>query len=172
MADNITKTEYQITGRYTNGKEVVGFHLQSIANGKSGKFPKEFVAYLIGKEVVTNCTAQIYKGKLLFRGKGISLDDLPTASFDEDLSTSAEELTIVGALKSGNRTVGGDGCEVWYHIGGGLSKYSRAKVIKLAQEGQITNARVQMYQGKPLLRGKDGLNLDTLPTEDVEALDD
>lgn len=168
MADNVTKTEYQITGRYTNGKEVVGFHLQSIANGKSGKFPKEFVAYLIGKEVVTNCTAQIYKGKLLFRGKGISLDDLPTANFDEDLAGSAEKLTIVGALKSGNRTVG----YAVQNIGGGLSKYSRAKVIRLAQEGQITNARVQMYQGKPLLRGKDGLNLDTLPTEDVEALDD
>lgn len=168
MADNITKNEYQITGRYTKGKELVGFHLQSIESGKSGKFPKEFVAYLIGKEVVTNCTAQIYKGRLLFRGKGISLDDLPTASFDEDLSTSAEELTIVGALKSGNRTVG----YAVQNIGGGLSKYSRAKVIKLAQEGQITNARVQMYQGKPLLRGKGGLNLDTLPTEDVEALDD
>lgn len=167
MADNITKTDYQITGRYTKGKELVGFHLHSISTGKSGKYPKEFVAYLIGKGAITNCEAQIYKGKLLFRGKGIRLDDLPSIDIDGEANSTVEELTIVGALRAGNRIVG----YAVQNIGGGLSKYSRAKVIKLAQDGQITNARVQMYHGKPLLRGKDGLNLDTLPTEDVETLD-
>lgn len=163
MAERVNNTEYQITGRYTKGKEVVGFHLQSITTGKSGKFPKEFVAYLIGKEQVTNCTAQIYKGRVLFRGKGISLDDLPSSPIDGEMDASAENLTVVGALRSGNRIVG----YAVQNAGSGVAKYSRAKVIKLAQEGKITNARVQMYNGKPLLRGK-GVNLDELPVEEVE----
>ena len=171
-------TEFQIVGRYMNGKEVSAFHLHSLASGKSGKFPKEFVAYLIGKEAVTNCTAQIYNGKLLFRGKGMSLDDLPMVDKNGELkntdgigkvrvgtenSAALEQLMIVGALKAGRNTVG----YVVQNAGCGTARLSRKKVIELASQGKIGNARVQNYNGDKLLRGV-GINLDSLPSEEVK----
>ena len=59
------KTEYQIVGRYMSGKSVVGYHLQSLETGKSGRFTKEQVYYLVGNDQVTNCTGQIYKDDVL-----------------------------------------------------------------------------------------------------------
>jgi hypothetical protein len=32
------RVQYQIVGRYLNGTEVVGYHLQSIETGKAGKY--------------------------------------------------------------------------------------------------------------------------------------
>ena len=41
------RTQYQIVGRYMDGKEVTGYHLQSLDTGKSGKYNKEkFSAFL------------------------------------------------------------------------------------------------------------------------------
>ena len=108
------KTEYQIVGRYMDGSEVVAYHLQSLETGKSGRYSKEQVYYLVGREQVTNCTGQIYKDKVLLRGNGISLDDLPVINEAGEISrteaigkirkgTSAEEainqLMLVSAVK-------------------------------------------------------------------------
>lgn len=172
--------EFQIVGRYLDGKTVTAYHLQSLGSGKAGKYTKEQVAYLIGKELITNCTAQIYKGKLLLRGKGMSLDDLPTKQENGELKntdsigrikrgTSAEDameqLMIVGALKSGKRTVG----YIAQNAGCGTVRLSRKKVLELAEQGKIGNARVQNYNGDKLLRGV-GINLDSLPSEEVENI--
>lgn len=46
MAARIT---YQIVGRYMDGKEVTGYHLQSMDTGKSGRHTREQVVFLVGK---------------------------------------------------------------------------------------------------------------------------
>ena len=172
------RTQYQIVGRYMSGKEVTGYHLQSIETGKSGKFSRDQVAFLIGREQITNCTAQIYQDKVLLRGKGMSLEDLPIQYEDgttknteqlgkiakgADASQVMEKFIVVGAIKSGRNTVG----YIIQNAGCGIKRIKRQQVIELAQQGKIANARVQMYQGKALLRGV-GCNLDELPSENIE----
>lgn len=165
------KFYYQVVGRYMDGKQVTAYHLQSM-DGKAGKYTKEQVAFLIGNGQITNCTAQIYKDKLLLRGKGISLDDLPVQYEDGDtrnvdkikrgatVTDVMEQLLIVSSIKLGRNTVG----YVLQNNGGGTKKIKREQVIELASQGKIKNARVQNYQGKVLLRGV-GCNLDELPCE-------
>lgn len=173
------RIEYQIVGRYMSGKEVTGYHLQSIETGKSGKYTRDQVAFLVGRDQITNCTAQLYQDKVLLRGKGMSLEDLPVQYEDGDTrnteqlgrikkgtstSQAMEQFLIVGTIKSGRNTVG----YVLQNAGCGIKKFKRQQVIELAQQGKIGNARVQMYQGKPLLRGID-CNLDELPSENINV---
>ena len=166
------RVEYQIVGRYMSGKEVTAYHLQSISTGKGGRYTREQVAYLVGREQITNCIAQIYKDKLLLRGNGVNLDDLPVKQEGKDIDPQAlrsevggrsqamGKLMLVKAIKSGRNTGGyvvqNDGC--------GAKRFKRQQVIELAKAGKIANARVQNYNGKELLRGF-GCNLDQLPTE-------
>ena len=173
------RTEYQIVGRYMNGKEVTAYHLQSIETGKAGRYTKEQVVYLVGRDQITNCTGQIYQDKVLLRGKGMSLDDLPVQQEDGTLKrtdsigrvkkgTSTEDamtqFMIVGTLKVGRNTVG----YVIQNAGCGIKKIKRQQVIELAKAGRIGNARVQVYQGKELLRGVN-CNLDELPSEIIDV---
>lgn len=169
------RTEYQIVGRYMDGSEVTGYHLQSLETGKSGKYTKDQVYYLVGRDQITNCTGQIYQDKVLLRGKGINIDDLPVKYEDGDtrnmdkigkirrgttIEEAMEQFMIVGLIKSGRNTVG-------YKIqnaGGAQKEVSRETIIKLASEGKIGNASVQNYNGKTILRGV-GVNLETLPIE-------
>lgn len=171
------RIQYQIVGRYMNGKTVTGYHLQSIDTGKAGKYTKEQVCFLVGRDQVTNCSCQIYKDGVLLRGKGMSLDDLPVQYEDgkmkntENMGKIAKDatasdvmtkFTIVGKLTSGRKTVG----YVVQNAGLGIKKVKRSQVIELAKAGKIANARVQVYQGKDILRGV-GCNLDELPAESI-----
>lgn len=81
------KQQYNIVGRYINeedARDVVGYHLRSLDGNKQGKYSIEQVAFLVGKEQILNCTVQLYKDKVLFRGKGVSLDSLPTQKIKVD----------------------------------------------------------------------------------------
>lgn len=173
------RIEYQIVGRYMDGKEVTGYHLQSLESGKSGRYTREQVAYLVGRGQITNCTGQIYQDKLLLRGVGMSLDSLPVKQENGDLSrtgnigkvrkgTSAADamtqLMIVGTIRNGRNTVG----YVLKNSAGATKKGSRADVIKLASEGRIGNARVQNSGDKVILRGVN-CNLDELPVTNIES---
>lgn len=173
------RTEYQIVGRYMDGKEVTAYHLQSIETGKAGRYSREQVAYLVGRDQITNCIGQIYQDKLLLRGKGMSLEDLPVQQEDGTLKrtdnigkvrrgTSAadamEQWMIVGTIKSGKNTVG----YVVQNAGCGIKRVKRQQVIELARAGKIGNARVQMYNGNELLRGVN-VNLDELPSEVINT---
>jgi hypothetical protein len=158
------RTQYQIVGRYMNGQEVTGYHLQSLDTGKSGMYTREQVAYLVGRDQVTNCSGQIYKDKVLLRGIGMSLEDLPVQQEDGSLTRTSSvghirrgattgdvmtQVIIVGVITDGRNVVG-------YQVqnsGGGTGQVSRDKLLELARAGRIGNARVQMYQGKPILKG-------------------
>lgn len=167
------RVEYQVVGRYMDGKEVTAYHLQSLDTGKSGKYTKEQLCFLVGRGQVTNCTGQIYQDKVLLRGKDISLEDLPvqyesgtTRNMDKvgkirkgtNSSQAMEQLMIVGLVKSGNRVVK----YILQNAGGGQTPVDRGQLLKLVQSGRIGNARLQNYNGKILLRGI-GCKLDELP---------
>lgn len=168
------RIEYQIVGRYMDGKEVTGYHLQSMESGKAGRYTREQVAYLVGRGQVTNCSAQIYQDKLLLRGVGMSLDDLPVQQENGGLSrtdnigkvrkgtSAADAMTqfmLAGTIVNGRNTVG----YVIKNSAGQTKNINRATLIELARGGRIGNARVQESNGKLILRGV-GVNLNELPS--------
>lgn len=170
------RNTYTIVGRYMDGKEVVAYHLTS-DSGKSGRYTREQVIYLVGRGQILNCTGQIYQDKLLLRGKGIELNDLPVMQEDGRFkagnnighvrrNTSAvdamEQVVIVSTIKDGNAVVG----YIVKNAGGQMKSIARNNLIQLAKEGKIGNARVQMYQGRELLRGVN-CDLSALPSRDV-----
>jgi len=167
------RTEYQIVGRYMNGKEVTGYHLQSLEKEKSGRYTREQVIYLVGRGQISNCNGQIYQDKVLLRGVGMSLDDLPVQQEDGSLSRTGNvghirrgtsnqdamtQLQIVASIVRGRNVLG----YVVRNSGGGETKIKREDLLKLAREGRIGNARVQMYQGAPILKGV-GVDISQLP---------
>lgn len=168
------RVQYQIVGRYMNGNEITGYHLQSLESNKSGRYTREQVIYLVGRDQITNCVGQIYQDKVLLRGKGVSLDDLPVQQESGEITRTdnvghvrrgvtgehvMEQFLIVATIKSGKNTVG-------YRIqnaGGGVKDIDRNTLIKLAENGSIGNARVQRYNGVLLLRGLN-CNLNAMPS--------
>ena len=171
------RVEYQIVGRYMDGKEVTAYHLQSLENGKAGRYTKEQTIFLVGRGQVTNCEGQIYQDKVLLRGKGISLEDLPVQQENGDLSRTTgvgkvrrgtaagdamTQVMIVGSLVRGRNVLG----YIIQNAGGGTTQIDRDKLLVLAREGRVGNARVQMYQGKPILKGVD-CDLSALPRQEV-----
>lgn len=173
------RIEYQIVGRYMTGSDVTGYHLQSIDTGKSGQFTRDQVCFLVGRGQITNCTAQLYNDKVLLRGNGIKLDDLPIIREDGELRNSdglgkirkgtsaveaVEMFNIVGTIKAGNSVIG----YVIQNAGGGIKRIKRPQLLQLADAGKIGNARVQNNNGEMMLRGV-GVNIDELPSENVSA---
>lgn len=176
-----TRLEYQIVGRYMDGKEVTGYHLQCLSNGKNDKYTKEQVCFLVGRGQVSNCSGQIYQDKVLLRGVGISLEDLPVQQEKGGISrtdgvgkvrkgaSAADVMTqfmLTHAIVSGRNTIG----YIVSNAGGGTAKISRAQLLELAKAGRIGNARYQESNGKPILRGVGGVNLNQLPTVSAEEL--
>lgn len=155
---------YQIVGRYMNGKEAVAYALQSIDKDKQAKFTREQVCYLVGRGQVTNCEAQLYNGKVLLRGKGINFDNLPTKQLDGEFKhteaigkirkdTSVDDamhqFMIVNSIKNGK--------EVTHYVirnaGNATKTVTKEELFELVRQGRVGNARIQMYNGKELLRG-------------------
>ena len=178
MAEEV-KVSYSIVGRYMNGKEVTGYQIQS-TKGESKRVTREQLCLLVGRGDITNCTGQVYKKKVILKGKGININDLPIV--DEKNSKvkntdkigavkkgtsntdAVNQLMIVRKLVSGGKPVG----YVLRNAGGAERKIKRDEVVTLAKNGGIGNARVQMYKGKPLLRGV-GINLNALPSEEMQT---
>ena len=174
------RIEYQIVGRYMDGKEVTAYHLHSAERGKGGRYTREQVCLLVGRGQVTNCDGQIYQDKVILRGVGMSLEDLPVQQEDGGLtrtdsigkvrkgSTAADAMTqvmIMKAITNGRNTVG----YIVANAGGGINKISREQAFELAQAGRIGNARYQESNGKSIIRGV-GVNLNELESVTIEEL--
>lgn len=104
------KQQYNIVGRYINeddARDIVGYHLKNLDGTKQGKYSIEQVAFLVGKDQVLNCTAQLYKDKVLFRGKGISLESLPIqkVKINKDKTTDRAENKGKTENKVKNNTI-------------------------------------------------------------------
>lgn len=163
MADN-RRIEYQIVGRYMDGTEVTGYQLMSMDTGKTAIYNKEQVAFLVGKGQITNCEGQIYQDKFLLRGKGMKISELPVYQKSGALTktdslgkirrgTSAEDamtqVTISAVVTDGRNVVG----YVVKNSAGATKVIDRMQLLTEAKAGRIGNARVQMYNGKPILKG-------------------
>ena len=177
-AKSSKRTMYQIVGRYMNGREAVAYHLQSIDKDKSGRYTREQVCFLVGRDQITNCEAQLYSGKVLLRGKGVSFDGLPSKQIngefkntealgrvkkDTTVENAMAQFTLVGVLKQGNQIVG----YTIKNAGNATKRISRQKLIELASDDRIGNAKIQNRDGKQYLLGIN-CNLRELPVEQLE----
>lgn len=177
----MSKDTMQIVGRYMDGTSVVGYHVQNLESGKSHRYTKEQIIYLVGRGVITNCTAQIYKDKVLLRGVGMSLENLPVQKSDGSLSrtdnigkvrkgTSAadamQQVMIVGSVVRGNHTVG----YTIQNAAGYTKQIDRGSALALAKAGKIGNARYQESNGRAILRSNGVTNLAALPSVSIDEL--
>lgn len=179
-----THENYVLTGRYMNGTEVVGYHLVSNLGNKQKKVTREQFVYLLGKGLVANCTGQLYNEQVIIRGtNGINIGELPI--YDErsgevrqmhnmtnvkpkgEVSNILNQMAITARLMKGRENIG---FELKNH-GGQIGRFSREKVIELAENKLISNATVQNLtkngNTKKILRGA-GVELRELPKISVE----
>lgn len=167
------RTEYAVVGRYMDGKKVTGYHLQSIETGKNGRYSTEQFAYLVGRGQVINCEGQIYNDSVIYRGKnGTEISALPVQQEDGSVTRTGNvghirrddsatdimnKFLFVARIKSGRSTLG----FVIQNAGGQRKEVDYTTAFELARAGRIGNARAQLYEGKPIIKGV-GCNLDEL----------
>lgn len=178
------KTIYTMVGRYKQGNEVVAYHLQSLDKGKAGKFSREQVIYLIGRGQISNCTAQLYKDGVIIRGVDMSLEDLPVVQTDSNGNSTVKNANVQNVRKSATQqqvmeqvaiiAEVKDGSKKWGFLvrnnAGATKALNRAQIVKLAELGRISNARVQQDRGQTLLRGAAGTNLTALQSVQLSEL--
>ena len=160
-----------VVGRYMDGAKVVGYHLQSDNGMGGGRVTKQQLYELIQKGAITNCTAQLYKGDVLFRGKGdLKISDLPIVD-----DKTGEYKNIDGMRKNmqngqlgqvtiiQRRMVGKKLHSVVCVDASGVRRiFFTNELMTLAQKNMIINCKTQMYNGKTLLRYIDGDNIETI----------
>lgn len=162
--------KYRVIGRCMNGVHAVGYVLQSLNSQQNSIVAKSVVDELALNRSIVNVTGQVYDGKVFLKGVKCKLIDLPNCTVDGKIITkdarSIEDKNtwnIIARIVNGKNIVG-------YRVAGvstsGIEvekNLSRDTIITLAKGGQIKNARVQMSNGKTLLRGN-GCELAQLPS--------
>lgn len=169
--------KYTIAGRYMDGVSVKGYFLIDVY-GNGTPVDKVVVEEMALNGQILNCTAQRYKGKIIIKGKDINgiktkLSKLPVVDVSKTKKLEPEvnkdkqkdKFTIVARIVDRKYVRG----YVVYDYNKVRRNLTREKVIELAKQSKITNARVQMDNGVPVLRGKDcdlaslpGIRLDDL----------
>lgn len=172
--------KYSVVGRYMKGSTVSGYHLVG-DDGSQAQVTKNQLIRLVDQGFVANCRVQMCNDSPLLRGKGIKLNDLPV--YDENKQElkgvsnvggvkprTNDPNSVFGQLVIKKRIMYGSSCigYVVANVANVEKRLSRAKVIELAAERQIGNARIQRDNDKILLRGV-GIALDKLPVIYVDA---
>lgn len=88
------RTQYKLVGRYLNGNDTKYYGLVSEEN-KQVKYTSEQMAFMVGRGQVVNVGAQIYQGRLLFRGQNCDIKSLPTIQLRKDKDTGKLIITPV-----------------------------------------------------------------------------
>lgn len=174
MTKNMAKTNtvmYRVVGRYMNGSNVTGYHLIG-SDGSQIRVTKDYIVYLIGKGVVENMRVQANGNKLILRGRGVNLNELPI--YDEKREEfrgnnkgkviSMGEMVVTKRIMYKNKCLG----YMVRDVSGKEWKLSREKVKELALKKMIKNVTAQKYRDpnsgevKLILRGV-GCDLSKLP---------
>lgn len=154
---------YKIIGRCLNGVRVEGYVVQDMVNGATTVLNKLETEDLVMRKLVKNCTGQLYNGKVILKGVNCKLVDLPNFTLDgkpiqkkdKTKERKVPSIRIVARIVKGKNTLG----YVLYRTDskGRIqeAKVERSKVIKMAREGKIANARAQRSNDTYVLRGVD-----------------
>lgn len=102
------RTMYTLVNKYKEGKEVVAYELQAEGAEGTKRVTVDQMAYFVGRGVVTGVTAQIYNGKLLYRGVGDSIGSkeatqLKTKTSKLAATKTADEVAAAAPAKRRGR---------------------------------------------------------------------
>lgn len=152
--------KYIVIGRYAEGVNVLGYVLQDTITGQTNLMPRSTVEELAMNKFIGNISAQIYGGKVILKGLNCKLSSLPNYDSNGNIVTkqdkkcqTSEELKLSARILSGKTTIGYVISVLNNGVECNKKKISREDTMKLARKGLISNARVQMSNGKPVLRG-------------------
>lgn len=164
-----TNITYSVVGRYMIGSKVSGYHIVG-SDGSNKQITKNQLIRLVYKGCISNCRVQMCNDYPILRGKGIDLGKLPTYNEANQQVKVGDSLINVG---DPNKVFGQliikaklieNGNIVGYmveDISGTKKKLSTSRVLELALENQIGNAKIS-NRDKPTLEGV-GIDLSDLP---------
>lgn len=176
---NLKSNMYELRGRYQTGIVTTGYHLVSGANPKGRLYTKEQLAFLVGRGRVSNVSGVTPGGyvddfdgvKLLasfsFVGNGVNITELPVIDIKndavrnsmghtfrgEDAQTTMNKVVLIGVVKDDGRKVDG---YVLQNSAGRKKFLTRDETIDAVKKHLVGNARINVYNGKALLRSIDG----------------
>lgn len=187
MFDNTKK--YRVTGRYMDGKNLVGYHIVAVDDESiQSRETRDRIIYLIGHGNIVNMrTQRDENGNIIIRGKETNLNNLPVYDIGKDkyrntdisqqaanshvnVSKKIEYANAMGQYRITKRVMFKNNC-IGYEIvdySGKTYRKNRDTIIKLASQRLIANATVQRYNepGKAetrfIIRGAD-CDLSKLP---------
>lgn len=160
--------KYEIIGRVQHGTQVVAYKIKDRTDESESLINKAIVEELALNKQIYNCKAQVYNNIVNLKGISCKLNQLPRYNEDgtpieEDNTVKKKveaDLTLIGKVQSGRI--------VSDYVLAPISDFSKKMkvpkdlVLQLAQDGRIINAKVQMNNGKPILRGTNGISLTQL----------
>lgn len=147
--------KYKVVGRCMDGVKVIGYVVINNLGIKEYKVKDELYQLALDKHVV-NCSAQLYDDKVVLKGIGCQLAKLPKLNkygeTIEKVENNTKTAIIVGKITDRKEVVG---YRVQFNDGNNINykNISRDKLLILAKNKKIDNARVQMLNNKMLLRG-------------------
>lgn len=182
VKDVPTKSQkYKIVGRYMEGSRVSAYCLED-DNGKVEPYTREQTIYLVARGDVSNCKAQLGEKAVVLSGYPTPLRDLPVLDLKTMQTRNNDGMTkptksnpnklgqwnIVALVVADNdkRMIGG---YVIQSANGDKRTVSSDNCRQLIKDRQIGNARLNMYNGKALIRAKEG-NFNDLPKIPVSQI--
>lgn len=154
------EARYMVIGRYTEGVNILGYMVQDMITGNAGICDRKHVEMMALNKTIENVTAQVYNGKVIMKGLNCKLSELPKYDKNGNLIVAAqkqpavtEEIIITDRIGDGKTITGYVVALINNGVKCSEARLSRDKVMELARDGKIANARVQMSNGKPVLRG-------------------
>lgn len=160
MKDYNFGAKYSIIGRILNRTTVEYYVLQDRSNNSTLKMKKGVVEQLALSKQIYNCSAQVYKDIVNMKGINCKLSQLPRYSLEGEHKEYApvydeiagkNGITLVGKVQHGRYVT--DYVVICEDQPDKLMKITRDIIIKLAKDGRVTNAKVQMNGPQILLRG-------------------
>lgn len=152
---------FQIIGRYMDGTSVTGYSIMAKNTGESRVVSRDTVAFLCGRGQILNATGRVYNGKFQLVGKDCNIESLPIVNakaFSSNGRTNNKlnsnqmnQLTLVKVIKRGRDTVG----YIAVNSAGAEYKLSVARVVELGRCGRLSNARINMSNGRTIIRSAD-----------------
>lgn len=161
-----SKKQYEIVGRHMSGKRVVGYDIKSLESNKQKNLTRGQIAFLAGAKQLSNCTGQLYGKDVILRlTDGKSMASLPTINeainkeekgAKNDMANTSKSKDTKGSVFQ--RVMYGKKCLGYdvKNIDGSTSTLLRGSVMIAAKKHKLENVRLQMYNGKPLLRSTPG----------------
>lgn len=163
---------YKIIGRITNGTSVISYVLVDLITGERCAMEKGMVEqYALNKQIY-NCTAQIYGNKINMKGIECKLSQLPRYNCNcvpvsEEKGTDGHksykpDILIVGKVHDN------DGRTITHYVVVRIKeperkiKVDKDRVLMLAKENRIINAKSQSNCGELMLRAKQGYSLSNI----------